>query len=82
MGRTICNSGCRPARLYEVHTKTFNQAVKRNRECFPDDFAFQVYKSELEHWRSQFCDRTVRWCGPGTGLLQRVQCVVGNIFWG
>ena len=28
------------ARLYEVETKVFNQAVKRNRERFPADFMF------------------------------------------
>jgi hypothetical protein len=41
------------ARLYEVPTKAFNQAVRRNIERFPEDFAFQLSKAELEHWRSQ-----------------------------
>jgi hypothetical protein len=41
------------ARLYEIPTKAFNQAVRRNMERFPEDFAFQLSKSELEHWRSQ-----------------------------
>jgi hypothetical protein len=41
------------ARLYEVPTKAFNQAVKRNMERFPEDFAFQLSKAELEQWRSQ-----------------------------
>jgi hypothetical protein len=41
------------ARLYEIPTKAFNQAVRRNRERFPEDFAFQLSKAELEHWRSQ-----------------------------
>jgi hypothetical protein len=40
------------ARLYEIPTKAFNQAVRRNRERFPEDFAFQLSKAELEHWRS------------------------------
>jgi hypothetical protein len=40
------------ARLYEVPTKAFNQAVRRNFERFPEDFAFQLSKAELEHWRS------------------------------
>ncbi|MCH8922849.1 MAG: ORF6N domain-containing protein [Planctomycetes bacterium] len=30
------------ARLYEVTTKSLNQAVKRNSERFPEDFAFQL----------------------------------------
>jgi hypothetical protein len=41
------------ARLYEVPTKAFNQAVRRNSERFPADFAFQLSKAELEDWRSQ-----------------------------
>ena len=41
------------APLYEVPTKAFNQAVKRNMERFPEDFAFQLSKAELEQWRSQ-----------------------------
>jgi hypothetical protein len=41
------------ARLYEIPTKAFNQAVRRNRQRFPEDFAFQLSKAELEHWRSQ-----------------------------
>jgi hypothetical protein len=41
------------ARLYEVPTKAVNQAIRRNRERFPEDFAFQLSKTELEHWRSQ-----------------------------
>lgn len=40
------------ARLYEIPTKAFNQAVRRNIERFPEDFAFQLSKAELEHWRS------------------------------
>jgi hypothetical protein len=41
------------AALYEVPTKALNQAVKRNLERFPEDFAFQLSKDELESWRSQ-----------------------------
>jgi hypothetical protein len=40
------------ARLYQIPTKAFNQAVRRNMERFREDFAFQLSKSELEHWRS------------------------------
>ncbi len=42
------------ARLYEVTTKAFNQAVKRNSSRFPVDFAFQLESSEFEVLRSQF----------------------------
>ena len=41
------------AALYEVPTKALNQSLRRNLERFPDDFAFQLSKGELEKWRSQ-----------------------------
>jgi hypothetical protein len=34
------------AELYEVETKVFNQAVKRNENRFPDDFRFQLTDTE------------------------------------
>ena len=42
------------AALYEVTTKVFNQAVKRNSERFPEDFMFQLTREEYESLRSQF----------------------------
>lgn len=36
------------AQLYEVPTKAFNQAVKRNAERFPEDFMFQLNEDEFE----------------------------------
>src|SRR5258707_5647578 len=39
--------------LYGVQTKVFNQAVKRNRERFPEDFMFQLNTEEAESLRSQ-----------------------------
>lgn len=36
------------AALYEVETKVFNQAVKRNYKRFPADFMFQLTKEEVE----------------------------------
>jgi hypothetical protein len=41
------------ARLYGVTTKAFNQAVKRNADRFPEDFAFQPTEAELKNLRSQ-----------------------------
>ena len=41
------------AGLYQVPTKALVQAVKRNRERFPDDFMFQLSKAEMGNWRSQ-----------------------------
>ena len=40
------------ARLYGVTTKAFNQAVKRNTDRFPEDFAFQLTIQEVAHLRS------------------------------
>ena len=39
------------ARLYGVTTKALNQAVKRNADRFPEDFAFQVNASEMVRLR-------------------------------
>ena len=41
------------AELYQVETKVFNQAVKRNNDRFPIDFMFQLSKEEFESWKSQ-----------------------------
>jgi hypothetical protein len=41
------------AELYQVPTFRLNEAVKRNRNRFPEDFMFQLSKEELENWRSQ-----------------------------
>jgi len=39
------------ARIYHVPTKALNQAVKRNREKFPEDFLFELSRGELEEIR-------------------------------
>lgn len=39
------------AALYEVETKVFNQAVKRNIKRFPKDFMFQLTRQEWESLR-------------------------------
>ena len=41
------------AALYGVETRALNQAVKRNPQRFPPDFAFRLSARELENWRSQ-----------------------------
>ena len=41
------------ASLYEVETRVFNQAVKRNIESFPEDFMFQLTRKELNYLISQ-----------------------------
>jgi len=47
------------AELYGVPTKAFNQAVKRNRERFPDDFMFQLTKIEKDEVVTN-CDHLAR----------------------
>lgn len=42
------------AELYQVETKVFNQAVKRNSKRFPEDFMFRLEKREFDSLRSQF----------------------------
>lgn len=41
------------AELYEVETRTLNQAVKRNTKRFPSDFMFQLSNKEFENLMSQ-----------------------------
>lgn len=41
------------AELYEVETRVLNQAIKRNRESFPEDFMFRLTKTEWENMSSQ-----------------------------
>lgn len=41
------------ATLYAVETKAFNQAVRRNADRFPADFAFQLTREEWDVLRSQ-----------------------------
>jgi hypothetical protein len=52
------------ADLYGVPVKALNQAVRRNRERFPDDFAFQRDAIELANLKSQIV--TSSWGGART----------------
>ncbi|BBJ27430.1 ORF6N domain-containing protein [Athalassotoga saccharophila] len=49
------------AKLYDVEVRVLNQAVKRNKERFPEDFMFQLTEEEYENLRSQFV--TSSWGG-------------------
>ena len=44
------------ASLYGVETKRINEQVKRNKELFPEDFCFQIDKSEFKELVAN-CDR-------------------------
>jgi hypothetical protein len=62
------------AALYQVQTRTLNQAVRRNQavhcneDRFPEDFMFQLSVEEVESLTSQFviskAGRGGRWCLP------------------
>ena len=49
------------AELYNVETKILLQAVKRNKDRFPEDFMFQLVQKEYEILRSQIV--TSSWGG-------------------
>lgn len=53
------------ARIYQVETKVFNQAVKRNAERFPEDFRFQLTQDEFEsiNLRSQIVTSSLNYGG-------------------
>ena len=42
------------AKIYGVPTFRFNEAVKRNRDRFPEDFLFQLTREEFSALTSQF----------------------------
>src|SRR5216684_5363669 len=56
------------ADLYEVKAKALNQAVKRNKDRFPEDFMFQLTWEETENLRSQFVTLNLRTVPNGTTL--------------
>jgi hypothetical protein len=49
--------------LYQVPVKRLNEAVKRNRNRFPDDFIFQLTKGEFQNLRSQFATSSFSYGG-------------------
>jgi len=42
------------ARLYNVETRRLNEQVKRNKERFPENYMFQLIKTEWDNLKSQF----------------------------
>jgi len=59
------------AGLYGVETRRLNEQMRRNRERFPADFAFQVTAQEAADLKSQIATSSPRW--GGKRKLQR-QC--------
>ena len=48
------------AELYEVETRVFNQAVKRNIDSFPKDFMFRLTSKEWENNSSQIVMSSIK----------------------
>jgi hypothetical protein len=48
------------AKIYGVTTRVLNQAVKRNREKFPEDFMFKLSREEFENLKSQIVTASKR----------------------
>ncbi|MFH0939205.1 MAG: ORF6N domain-containing protein [Planctomycetota bacterium] len=49
------------ALLYEVETRALNQAVKRNRDRFPNDFIFELTREEIRNIsQSVICSATLK----------------------
>ena len=47
--------------LYGVETRALNQAVKRNRDRFPDDFMFELTRDEIRNIsQSVICSSTMK----------------------
>ena len=66
------------ARLYGVPTKRFNEAFKRNRQRFPDDFAFQLTAAEFNNLRSQIATSSRSSIGPSGSEQNRSQIVTSS----
>jgi len=64
------------ADLYNVSTKALNQAVKRNKDRFPEDFMFQLTERETEILKLQIVTSSLR-----TSNILRSQIVTTNLNW-
>ena len=51
------------AKLYQVETRTLNQAVTRNIQRFPSDFMFQLNPEEFANLKSQIATSSSGWGG-------------------
>ena len=66
------------AQLYGVTTKAFNQAVKRNADRFPQDFAFRLTVAEAGNLKSQFVTSSLQVADIQEDLTNRSQIVTGS----
>jgi len=68
------------AKLYNVETKRLNEQVKRNINRFPEDFMFQLSKTELENLKSQIA--TSSWGGrrkPPNAFTEHVVLMLASV---
>lgn len=66
------------ANVYGVPTKALNQAVKRNSNRFPEDFAFQLDDAEAGGLRSQFVTSELQPADSEGVFRNRSQSVTGS----
>jgi hypothetical protein len=66
------------ARLYGVTTKRLNEALKRNRNRFPGDFAFQLESGEFQVLRSQFATSSSQTADSAKDKVMRSQFATGS----
>jgi hypothetical protein len=66
------------AALYGVATKALNQAVKRNRERFPEDFMFQLSAEETASLKSEFVTSSSQGAGDKRILKNWSQFVTSS----
>lgn len=51
------------ATIFGVTTKRFDEQVKRNHDCFPADFMFQLTVEEIANLKSQLATSSDGWGG-------------------
>ena len=66
------------ARVYGVATKALNQAVKRNSERFPEDFAFRLDAAEAGGLSSRIVTSSSQGVDEGGDIQNRSQTVTGS----
>lgn len=66
------------AEIYGVATKALNQAVKRNRERFPSDFAFRLNAIEAKNLKSQIATSSSHPLDLSVDSINRSQIVTGS----
>jgi hypothetical protein len=68
--------------LYGVPVKRLNEQVKRNIGRFPEDFAFQLTKEEVEILKSQFATSRSAWGGsrkPPTAFTEHGAVMAASV---